>query len=262
MARWRLPYFLAEPRSPAALFPLAGATDIAPAPFAAEDPVDRLAAHLAAVSVALDGDPAPRVLMGDCVAALPILAAQRRLGVDPAVVWFDAHGDFNTWATTPSGFIGGMPLAMCCGVLAPAPDRDGVGPDRRLLDAVGLPGDLDGRRVLLCDARDVDPGERELLAASGIARCRAEEVNAARIPDGPLYLHLDLDVVDPREVAGLLYPAPGGPGAGAVARAIETVMATGRVVAVGAALAWDLQQPIHSAQNAHLAPLLDACLLV
>jgi arginase len=90
-------------------------------------------------------------------------------------------------------------------------------------------------RVVLVDARDLDPPEAEYLAAAAIRR---QPVTAIEPPDGPIYLHVDLDVVDPAELPGLLFPAPGGPGVEPVAAAIRAVMATGRVAAVAVACTW------------------------
>src|SRR3990172_8795656 len=69
----------------------------------------------------------PVSIAGDCCAAIPVLAGLKRAGLTPVLVWLDAHGDFNTPETTPSGFIGGMPLAMIAG-------RG----DLRLIEAAGL----------------------------------------------------------------------------------------------------------------------------
>ena len=57
----------------------------------------------------------PVSIAGDCCTTLGMLAGLQRAGRDPTLIWFDAHGDFNTWETTPSGFLGGMPLAMLVG---------------------------------------------------------------------------------------------------------------------------------------------------
>jgi arginase len=54
-------------------------------------------------------------IAGDCVATMGVLAGLHDAGITPTLIWFDAHGDFNTWETTPSGFLGGMPLAMIVG---------------------------------------------------------------------------------------------------------------------------------------------------
>ncbi len=57
----------------------------------------------------------PVSLAGDCCAAIAVLAGLQRAKVNPTLLWLDAHGDFNTRETSPSGFIGGMPLAMIAG---------------------------------------------------------------------------------------------------------------------------------------------------
>ena len=96
---------------------------------------------------------------------------------DVHVAWIDAHGDFNTPATTPSGFLGGMCLAAACG----------------RWEADGWPGTLDPARVHLLGVRDLDPGEEREVEAAGLS---------AEIPDGvPLYVHLDTDVLDPSVMA-------------------------------------------------------------
>ena len=69
-------------------------------------------------------------------------------------MWLVSHGDFNTWETTPSGFLGGMPLAMLTG-------RG----DQRMLEAVGL-DPLADNQVWLSDARDLDPGDPGRLSAA------------------------------------------------------------------------------------------------
>jgi arginase len=57
----------------------------------------------------------PVVLSGDCVASLAVIAGLQRRGIRPGLVWFDAHGDFHTEATTLSGYLGGLPLAKAVG---------------------------------------------------------------------------------------------------------------------------------------------------
>lgn len=71
-----------------------------------------LAADVA--DVAAQGD-RPVAYTGDCCATIGVLAGLQRAGIAPTLIWFDAHGDFNTWETSPSGFLGGMPLAMIVG---------------------------------------------------------------------------------------------------------------------------------------------------
>ena len=107
------------------------------------------------VDAAVTGD-RPVSIMGDCCATIGVMAGLQRAGVEPTLLWFDAHGDFNTWETTPSGFLGGMPLAMIVGL-----------GDLTMNRAVGLEP-IPSSRVLLCDGRDLDPGERDLLDASDV----------------------------------------------------------------------------------------------
>ncbi|MBZ0302102.1 MAG: arginase family protein, partial [Anaerolineae bacterium] len=139
--------------------------------------------------------------------ALKGLEAQR-----PAVLWYDAHGDFNTWETTPSGFIGGMPLAMLVG--------RGDLQYLRGIDLTPLAED----DIVITDARDLDPQEAVALGESRVTHLpKVEDLLAAPLPDKPLYIHMDVDVIDPSKMPGLGYPAPGGP-------SVEQVLATLRRV--------------------------------
>jgi arginase family enzyme len=116
-----------------------------------------------------------------CIGTFPAVAAR-----EPAVrfLWLDAHGDFNTPDTTPSGFLGGMCLAAACGVW----------------DA-GWGGTVDPARVHLVGARDLDEDEREVVARAGVR---------VGVPHhGPVYVHLDCDVLDPSVLASQ-FPVPGG----------------------------------------------------
>jgi arginase family enzyme len=116
-----------------------------------------------------------------CIATLPAVVARFP---DAHVAWIDAHGDFNTPETTPSGFLGGMCLAAACG----------------RWDA-GRPGSLDAARTHILGVRDLDPGEEREIEAAGLT---------SEVPEGvPLYVHLDTDVLDPSVMASQ-FPVPGG----------------------------------------------------
>jgi arginase len=119
-----------------------------------------------------------------CIATLPAVA-QRVPGV--RVLWLDAHGDFNTPDTTPSGFLGGMCLAAACG--------------RWRHTSIGVAPAIDPTWIHMVGVRDLDPGERELVARSG--------VRMGVPPEGPVYVHLDCDVLDP-SVLRSQFPVPGG----------------------------------------------------
>jgi arginase len=170
--------------------------------------------------VCLAGD-LPVVVAGDCLSAIGVLAGLQRAGVSPVLIWFDAHGDFNTWETTPSGFLGGMPLAMLVG-------RG----EQTIVQKVGLTC-LPESDLILVDARDLDPGEREAVRASAVTHLpHVEDLLAYPLPDRPLYVHLDVDVVDPTEIPGVNYAARGGPSLATVGAALHRLAETGRVVAV------------------------------
>jgi arginase len=183
----------------------------------------------------------PVVMSGDCTTSLATVAGLQRAGVDPAIVWFDGHGDVQTLETTASGYLGGMPLSILTGYRPELISDDlGLRP---------IPDD----RVVLVDARDLDPPEAEFLTTSAVRRIDVDDLVGDMIPTGPVYLHIDFDVVTPDELPGLLFPAAGGPGLGAVGAAISRVMATGRVAAVGVGCTW------HSGHGnaARVRPLLN-----
>lgn len=163
----------------------------------------------------------PVSVAGDCVTSLGVLAGLQRAGMGPALLWFDGHGDFNTWQTTPSGFLGGMPLAMAVG-------RG----EQTIVDGVGL-DPIREEKVILTDARDLDPGEQEALQESAVQHLpEVEALLEMALPDGPLYVHFDCDVLDPAEVPAVHYPAPGGPSVETLRRVFRRVAETGRVAAV------------------------------
>jgi len=152
------------------------------------------------VHQAIDKGNRPISIAGDCCSTIGMLAGLRRAGLDPILVWFDAHGDFNTWQTTPSGFLGGMPLAMLVGT--------GEQTMLTALELEPLPED----RVVLADARDLDPGEKQLIEAANIIHLTdVGDLLELILPNAPLYIHLDTDIVNPAEAPAMNYLAAGGP---------------------------------------------------
>ena len=158
----------------------------------------------------------PLLIGGDCGAEL---AAVERAAADPAVavVWFDAHPDLNTPESSTTGAFGGMVLRTLLG--------DGV---PSLVPQTPLaPG-----RVVLAGSRSADEPEEQYLLSSAITRVGVDELAS---PDALLaaieatgatsvYLHIDLDVLDPAELAGLGEPVPFGVSAAnlvAVVRAVK-----------------------------------------
>jgi arginase len=172
----------------------------------------------------------PLILGGDCLTALGTLAGL----LDPAatgITWFDAHGDFNTPEITISGYLGGMPLA--CAV--------GRGLDD-LREHSKLAGTVAERNVALLGVRDLDPLEERALAASSVMLVRASEFagDTAKLERtihalGALpqvYMHVDIDVLDPVEAPGVDYPAAGGLQAPQLKEAVRTVAGLGNVRAL------------------------------
>lgn len=92
--------------------------------------------------------------------------------------------------------------------------------------------------VVLVGARDLDQPEVNFLLRSEICRREVASLVAADLPNMPLYVHVDLDVLDPEEVPGLRYPAPGGPDGAQLAGALRMLLATGRVAALTIACTW------------------------
>ncbi|WP_090798626.1 arginase family protein [Asanoa ishikariensis] len=198
----------------------------------------------------------PTVVSGDCLVALGTVAGVQRAGIDAGIVWFDAHGDVHTLETTTSGYLGGLSLRL---ILGAHPDL--------VADPLGL-RPLTPDRALLVDARDLDPAEAAYLSADGPARVSVDDLASPDrtregaddlvLPDGPLVLHVDVDVVDAGELPGLLFPAPHGPSAAAVRKAVQRVLSTGRVVAVDVACPW---HPAASDEDAAIRANLIANLL-
>jgi len=173
------------------------------------------------------------VLEGNCTHALGPMGAIAGIGAAPGVVWFDAHGDMNTMATTTSGMWGGMPYAVALGW-----DLD----DWR--EAAGLREPVRPEAAALVGASDLDPAEMaaleshpilqmdatvmEKMEASGVGVRWAEALGARADAADVWYLHLDVDVAGPEVVPTALTPAPHWPPR---THLVEAAAATARTVA-------------------------------
>jgi len=173
---------------------------------AIRDACGELAARLAD----LDEDRFPIVLGGDhsiSIGSVSGLARRGRTGL----IWVDAHADFNTPETSPSGNIHGMPLAALVG----------LGDGR--LTGIGGPGPkVRPQDVVLVGVRSVDPGERELLREAGVVVYTMKEIDRMGVPTVAanvisqmqglerVHLSFDADVLDPEVAPGVGTPVPGG----------------------------------------------------
>jgi len=163
------------------------------------------------VRSAAEGGLTPLVLGGDHSVALGTIGALASLHGPGGVLWFDAHGDLNTPATTPSGNVHGMPLAAVLG-------RAGAGFES---DRWPLPA-LDPDRVALIGVRSLDPGERAVVKDSGLAVYTISDIDRRgvepvlrealeRVSAAPfVHISLDLDIVDPDVAPGVGSPVRGG----------------------------------------------------
>lgn len=176
------------------------------------------------VEAALKAGKRPVSVAGDCCATIPVMAGLQRAGLEPTFLWFDSHGDFNTWETTPSGFLGGMPLAMIAGL-----------GELRMCEAVGLKSHPE-EKIILADGRDLDPGEQILVDNSKIVHIK--DMNSLKdYPfKGPVYVHFDVDVLHLDDVPAVNYPATGGPRADEMADLFKHLIATLDIVAISATI--------------------------
>ena len=220
--------FHQDQRLPDGDLPVSGETSRMEPDLPAGDIWQRLAALYDAVAdaVAERADGVPTVVSGDCLVALGTLTGLQRAGLDPSLVWFDAHGDVHTLHTTTSGYLGGLALRLALGAH-----------EEKLAGPLGL-RPLPEERAVLVDARDLDPAEVDYLASARVRRLGVSEVEPGLLPDGPLLLHVDVDVIDRGELPGLRFPAAGGPSSGETLAAVKRVLASGRVVGLDIACPW------------------------
>ncbi|MFM9105852.1 MAG: arginase family protein [Chloroflexota bacterium] len=180
------------------------------------------------------------VVGGQCSVAPGVMGGlQRAMGPSArlGMVWFDAHGDFNTPKTTISGMYGGMPVAVAAGLALP-----------EWREAAGLAAPVPTARIVLVDARNLDPGERRLIestdvtvAAAAPGRDGADLDRAVRELAGrvdTIYVHVDSDVLDHRYVPNHPTAESRGPSIAQVSDAIGRVMATGKVSVFGLVSVW------------------------
>lgn len=157
---------------------------------------------------------------GDCGVEFAAVGHAVRTAPQPvAVVWFDAHPDANTPATSPSGAFCGMVLSAVLG--------RGVG----LLSA-SADERVPDERVVLAGARSADPGELEALLERGARHLPVDALDPEALVAaveatgaGAVYVHIDLDVLDPGDLSGLFDPVPFGVPAARLVACLEALRA-------------------------------------
>ena len=165
------------------------------------------------VAAAVERGAFPLVVSGNCMSSIGVVAGSgRELGV----VWLDAHADFNTPESSLSGFQDGMGLSILTGTGW-----------RALRETIPGYRPVAEENVVLVGVRDVDPLEQERLDRSAVAVAAGGE-GVERALDGfagvdGVYLHVDLDVLDPSEGRANEYAAPGGLLAADIERIVAAV---------------------------------------
>jgi len=182
----------------------------------------------------------PLGLLQNCNGLMGMLAGLQRssTGWKPlrvGLVYIDAHGDFNTPETSLSGMLGGMPVAVSCGLCL-----------ERLRRTCGLDPPLPTKYVTMVGVRDTDPLEQELIDRSDVEQITVDEVKRlspaidmemerlATLTD-LIYVHVDMDVLDPPEVPGHGLPVEGGPTSLELAEALEVMFEHPKAASFGLA---------------------------
>lgn len=155
----------------------------------------------------------------------------RRIGL----VFIDAHGDFNVPETTLSGMLGGMPVAIAAGHAL-----------RNLRNTAGLAEPLPMSHIVWGGVRDLDPLEADRFAEYEVRQFSVQDIRelsanlkkhfddlAGRVD--AIYVHIDMDVLDPAEVPGHNLTVPGGPSSRELAAALTWMFGNPRTAALGIA---------------------------
>ena len=185
-----------------------------------------------AVEGTVGAAPGPRLLIvgGDCTAHAGAMAGLRRSRPDQrlAIAWFDAHGDFNTPDTTPSGNVWGMPFAMLCGRGDPDLVAASDGPTVMEAHAALIGGQVldETESRAIATSAVAQFGSGMLATSAGMAALAAWAGAVAREVDA-LYIAFDMDCLDASGDWAVTMPEPGGlslPTALAAVRTLATAI--------------------------------------
>ena len=182
----------------------------------------------------------PVGLLANCSSLMGMLGGLQRSGstsrpLRVGLVFIDAHGDINTPETTLSGMLGGMPVAVSAGLCL-----------SRLRLKSGLDPALPESHIVLGGVRDTDPLEQDLLDRSAVEFLSVDDIRTRsanidrqmkRLSDvtDVIYIHVDMDVLDPKEVAGHPLTVPDGPTSLELGAALTQMFRYERAAAFGVA---------------------------
>jgi arginase len=179
-------------------------------------------------------------LHSNCNALMGMLGGVQHAGrgrrpLKVGLVWVDAHGDINTPETTLSGMLGGMPVAVSAGMCL-----------TNLRLESGLDPALPTRYIVMAGVRDTDPLEQEIIDRSDIEHITTNDIRTlsdnlhaqmkrlSEITD-IIYIHIDMDVLDPREVPGHGLTVADGPTSMELAAALTEMFKYNKAAALGIA---------------------------
>jgi arginase len=179
-------------------------------------------------------------LLANCTSVLGVLGGLQHSGsgdepLRVGLVYIDAHGDFNVPETTLSGMLGGMPVAVAAGLAL-----------KNLRTESGLDPPVSDADIVEAAVRDLDPLEKQLLDRSRVRNLtvddlrhpttavRAEMERLSGMVD-VIYVHVDMDVLDPAEVPGHPLHVPGGPTSRELAAALFEMFRFPEAAALGIA---------------------------
>lgn len=200
--------------------------------------IGRLGANVGAlVAQGHGGGHRSLVLAGDDTAAVGVVSglqqccgAAHRIGI----VWLDAHGDFNTPETSVSNILAGMPVAILAGLAGPL-----------WRDAAMLAATVPTDRIVVAGVRELDDAEEQLLRSTDVTLLRQPETVSgdtfasavARLADkvDDIYVHIDLDVLDPSLVPSSSTPSPRGMSLRQLEGLLRAAFETGKVSVLGVA---------------------------
>jgi arginase len=176
----------------------------------------------------------PLVVGGDHSIALGSISGVARVHKNIGVIWIDAHADFNTDETTPSGNVHGMILAALAGI-----------GHKDLVNVCGWSPKIHADTIVIVGARDLDPSERERLHANAIhvftmsdidqrsiSEVMREAITIAGLRKNGIHLSLDMDALDPKEAPGVGTPVRGGLTYREAHLAMEMIAGTGNLVSM------------------------------
>ena len=199
------------------------------------EPIVRASEELATIvtSILQKGE-FPLILGGDHSIALGSISGVANIHKNIGVIWVDAHADFNTDQTTPSGNIHGMILSALAGI-----------GNSSLTNVGGWQPKIHTASIVIVGARDLDSGEQALLREHsihvftmseidqlGISEVMRQALAIAGNPNDGIHLSLDMDALDPKEAPGVGTPVRGGLTYREAHLAMELIADSGKLVSM------------------------------